>query len=663
MSEGHRLESLRRLGLRSGAPEAGVDDLVDLLRLLAGADTAALTLVDAARAWPMASAGVLPAVALERSRSAADLVLPIPEGLLWVDDAASHARLGGHPWVRTEPGVVTLAAATVTAPDGQPIGALELGWCQRATRTGEGDATIRRAAAQVATRLELRAEAVEYRRFVELAPDAMAVLDLDGAIELGNTAFADLLGHASPEALRGRPFLDLVVPEHRDRGAADLARVLFARQRVSTIDLTLQRPDGARLQVAISAGHLRGPRRSLQLVVRDLSERVRAEAERAHLTEQLAEAHRFETVGQLAGGLAHDLNNLLAVLVSNLQLAEETLQDLREGGDLVTGFAAMADDLGHLRSASDRVDVLTRKLLQFASRADVHVGPIRLADVAGELHGLLDRTLGPAVTLDVVVDDDVPDVEVDPGELEQTITNLLLNGRDAMPGGGRLTLRIRGDQRPGREGGPSRRVAVIEVADEGTGMSEAVLARAFEPLFTTKSADKGTGLGLASVQAFIQRAGGTVHVDTAPDEGTRFTLVLPAAGTEPEVTRPAAEAAPLVLLVDPAERSRRIIAAMFEQAGYRVEEVADAATARARLSSEPPAVLACEIALPDATGPAVVVAARVERSDLAAVLLSSNPDVRDQIAGIPVLVKPFSSERLLETVAAARADVGAVDHG
>jgi two-component system cell cycle sensor histidine kinase/response regulator CckA len=479
----------------------------------------------------------------------------------------------------------------------------------------------------------------------------MAVLDLEGEVELCNVAFAELLGEASPEAVAGRTFLDLVVPEDRARGAVELARVLFARQRVSAIDVTFQRSGGDRLPVAISAGHLRGPRRSLQLVVRDLTERVRAEADRAKLTEQLAEAHRFETVGQLAGGLAHDLNNLLAVFVSNLSLAEETLQDLRDGGDTDAALASMAEDLRHLRTASDRVDVLTRKLLQFASRPRGDVGPVQLAEVVASLRELLGRTLGAGVTLRVEIAEDVPEVEVDPGELEQAITNLLLNGRDAMPEGGELTLSVRVGE--ATDGGALPSVAVVEVADQGTGMTDDVLARAFEPLFTTKSADRGSGLGLASVRAFVQRVGGSVHVDTAPGAGTRVMLAFPAAGVEP-AARPA-PAAPLVLLADPAERSRHVIAAMFEQAGYRVEEVADAVTARARLADEDVAVLACELTLPDATGPAVIVAARVERPDLPAVLLSSNPEVREQIAGIPVLVKPFSSERLLETVNRVRA--------
>jgi two-component system, cell cycle sensor histidine kinase and response regulator CckA len=662
VSEAQRLESLRRLGLLDGGSEPELDDLVELLSALLDADGAALTLVDEARAWPLASAGELRAVALERTRSAADLVLPDAEGLLWVEAPDTHPRFGGHPWVRTEPGARTLAAATILAPDGRPIGALELAWREPTPRTPERVSVLRRAAAQLATRLELRAEAGEYRRFVELALDPMAVLDLDGAIELCNTAFAELLGGEAPDALRGRAFLELIVPEHRDRGAGELARVLFARQKVSTFDVTLQRRDGARLPVALSAGHLRGPRRSLQLVARDLSDRVRAEAERAKLTEQLAEAHRFETVGQLAGGLAHDLNNLLAVLVSNLSLADETLHDLRAGGDLATGLSTLGEDLEQLRAASDRVDVLTRKLLQFASRTDLHAARVTLSEVASSLHALLDRTLGQDVQLEVEVDEDVPDVELDAGGLEQAITNLVLNARDALPDGGLVTLRIRGDRHADTGGGAAREVALVEVVDRGTGMTDAVLARAFEPLFTTKSADRGTGLGLASVQAFVQRAGGTIDVDTAPGEGTRVTLVLPAAGAESPAAR-TPTAAPRVLLVDPADRSRRVIAAMFEQAGYQVDEVADAVTARARLEVEEFAVLACEIALPDATGPAVVVAARLQRPQQPAILVSSNPDVRDTIAGIPVVVKPFSSERLLDTVALARASVAAADRG
>jgi two-component system, cell cycle sensor histidine kinase and response regulator CckA len=662
VSEGQRLESLRRLGLEDGAgdpalDDPALDDLVDLFRTLLGADAAALTIVGATHAWPMASAGAPASVELPRSRSPADLALGDPAGLRWVEDVSVHTPLDTHPWRCADRGLTTIAAATVGAPDGRPVGALELGWSRRTPADARATALLRRAADQLGERLELRAEAVEYRRFVELAPDPMVVLDLEGAVELCNSAFVELLAAPTVEALRGRAFLDLVVSDHRDRGAAELAEVLVGRRRTNTIDLTLRRSDGGSLPTAISAGHLHGPRHSLQLVVRDLTERVRAEGERARLTEQLAEAHRFETVGQLAGGLAHDLNNLLAILVSNLQFADETLADLRSGGDVAAGVSSMAEDLAQLRAVADRVDVLTRKLLQFASRSDAPAGPAHVGPVVTGLRELLERTLGADVALRVEVAEGVPAVRLDPGELEQAVTNLVLNGRDAMPDGGELVVRVRPDVRGGGEDGAVRAVAVVEVVDEGVGMTDAVLARAFEPLYTTKPADRGTGLGLSSVQAFVRRIGGTVQVASEPGAGTRVMLTLPAAGVGTTATPDAdasETAAPLVLLADPADRSRRVIAAMFEQAGYRVVEVADAAAAQGWLETGQVAAFACELALAGGTGSAVVAAARAAHPDLPVMLLTSNPDVRDEIDGVPVVVKPFSSDRLLATIAVAR---------
>lgn len=649
MSEGGRLESLRRLDLHRDMVEPDLDDLLELCRVLLGGQVAALTMVDATSAWPVARAGHPAAVEVARASSLAARVLGEADGQVRFEKGDAAVTGLGYPWASGVTDLARLAAAAIRAPDGAVVGALEVAW-SGAPPSAETEALLPAVAAQLERWLELRAEASEYRRFVELAPDAMVVLDLEGDIERCNPAFAELLDAASPTQLRGRTFLDLVAPEHRDRTAAELARVLFARRRVGVSELSLERFDGGRLPVEISAGHLRGPRRSLQLVVRDQTERVRAEAERTRLTEQLAEAHRFETVGQLAGGLAHDLNNLLTVFVSNLSLAEETLADLHGGGDPAAGLRSLAADLGHLRTASDRVDALTRKLLQFAAGDEGAPRPVDLGEVAASLEELLGRTLGAEIDLVVTVDPATPIVELDPGELEQAITNLLLNGRDAMPAGGRLELRLGAGELAGGPGDPPRPTAVVEVEDAGEGMTDAVLARAFEPLFTTKGSERGSGLGLSSVRSFVQRVGGSVQVDTARGRGTRVTLVLPATGA-PATAAVAGPEAAVVLLVDPAERSRRVIASMLERAGYRVEEVGDAMAARRRLAEGGVTLLACELVLPDGGGLPLVREAREVHGVPAAVLLSSNPEARDAIEAIPVLVKPFSSERLLHQVA------------
>ncbi|MEX1164382.1 MAG: ATP-binding protein, partial [Nitriliruptor sp.] len=466
-------------------------------------------------------------------------------------------------------------------------------------------------------------------RFVDLSPDAIAILDLHGTVERCNDAFVELFGAIERRDLVGRALLDLVADVDRDRAADRLAEVLFDRQPVLRTDLQLRRTDGARFPAWVSVGHLGEPQRRLQVVVRDLSERVRAETERARLGEQLAQAHRFETVGQLAGGLAHDLNNLLTVLVTSLGLADESLRDLAAGGDRATGIAALTEDLQHLRIASDRVDTLTRKLLQFASRSGGAVVTVVVADLVADVADLLGRSLGGA-GLETSVADDTPDVRVDSAGLEQAITNLVLNARDAAPGG-RITLEASRGRGPG--GGPA---AIIVVADEGTGMPPHVVARAFEPLFTTKPRDHGTGLGLPSVRAFVEQSGGTVHIDTAVGEGTRVTITLPELVDVELPVGPAS--APSVLVVDPSDRSGPIVAAMLVQAGYRVEVVASAADARRHLDQQPPAVLLIDLVLPDGGALDVVARADASPEPPAVVLLSSTPDARPSVAGHPVLV-------------------------
>jgi two-component system, cell cycle sensor histidine kinase and response regulator CckA len=649
--ENRRLEALRRLtaGLTH---DDGLDDLLDLLRELLGADLAALTLVGGSRARTVAAAGApVDEDGVSREQSVADRAVRAPGGVVRFDDVDREDALGHHPWCRRTEPAVTLAAVAVRAPDGSPIGAFELGWCETASvpATWEGLAT--RAAGQLGRWLERRAEAVEYRHFVELAPDAVAVVDLAGTIELANPAMGRLLG-TEPADLLGRSLFGLTSPEDAARGSVAFAQVLAARETTTTFDATLCRPDGVRVPASISAGHLRGSRPTLQVVVRDLTERVRTENERSALTEQLAKAHRFEIVGQLAGGLAHDLNNLLTILLANVSMANETVTRLEAGGSLETAVAALREDLDMLGQAAGRVGGLTRELLQFASREAGEPEPVDVAATVTGLVSLLDRSVGTAVRLDVAVDERIGPVELDRGGFERAVTNLVLNARDAVEETGTVLIDVRtefagdGSARTG-DAFPE---LVVEVADDGCGMSDAVLARAFEPLYSTKPADAGSGLGLATVQAFVEGAGGSLHVDSVEGEGTSVTMRLPATGPPPA---PEVVGGAQVVLVEPADRTRRVVAAMLRSAGYGVHAVANGEDGLAALAEEAAQVLICDLQLPGERAVEVAGRARARCDGLGVVFLSGSPEPTSVAAGAAVLTKPFASERLLEAVASA----------
>ncbi|MTV27354.1 PAS domain S-box protein [Nitriliruptoraceae bacterium ZYF776] len=650
--EGRRLASLRRLGVLDVPAEPALEELVALTGTVLGADAAALTLVDASRAWTLATTATGGQVSVDRAHSIADRA--VVAGEVVVSDVVTDPDLAEHPWCRQDPRLRRVAAAPVAAPDGELVGALEVGWRRVGPNRRDDAGLLGRLARQLGELLELRAEAQEYRRFVELSPDAVTVLDLDGSVELANPAMAALLGLPDVRPLLGRPFLELVVAEDRSRGAAELARVLFARRRTASLDVHLLTADGRSLPVSIAAGHLRGSKRSLQLVVRDVTERQRAEEERARLGEQLARAQRLESTGQLAGGLAHDLNNLLAILVGNLGLAGESLSALRAGEDPQAALQALEEDLGQLRVAATRVDTLTRKLLQFARLEDETPRWTLVVEVVDAVAGLLDNALGPGVRLELDLAPDVPAVHVDPDALEQALVNLVLNARDAMPDGGTVRL----SARRGPAVGEAETSAVLTVEDDGVGMDERTQARAFEPLFTTKPKDQGTGLGLASVLGVVERAGGTIQLDSQPGRGTSITLTLPSVVDVEVAEQPTA--GPEVLLVDPSDRQRPLIAKMLTGGGYRVREVATAAEALEVLrGAGPVSVLVSEVALGDRLGGQLVDDARDARPGLPAVLLSSGAgEATVGPSDVPVLGKPFASDRLLRMVAAVRAVSG-----
>jgi two-component system, cell cycle sensor histidine kinase and response regulator CckA len=651
-TEQQRLEALLRLDVVDTDPEAGLDDAVRLVADLVGAHAVAMTLVTSDRAW--IKAATFMATETGREASFAQLAVAARSGVVVLSVTEDHG-LAAHPALAGASLPVTCAAVVVPGPGGEPVGALEIVWPEvRSVDAGLVDLLVR-FGAHAGHLLELRAEASEYRRFITLSPDPVIVLDVDGAIVLANPALATMLGFDDPDALVGRPFVELVDPRDRTRATSDLARVLFARSRAARIDLQLRRTDGRPVSCSVSAGNLRGARRHIQLVVHDLSERLKGEDERTRLSEQLARAQRLDAVGQIAGGLAHDLNNLLVVMVSNLSLAEESLAD----AELSSGagpIAAVRQDLGELRLAVDRAGRLTSKLLEFAQRPDGQAEVASVAEAIETVQGLIARSLGPGVHLIVEVGEGLPAVAADPIKLERALVNLVINARDAMIDGGTIRIVARVTPPP-REAGDrhnldlERSSIVVDVIDDGRGMDRSVQARAFEPLFTTKG-ESGSGLGLATVAAFADEVDGSVRLRSVPGRGTRVSLTLHVADHADELA-PVGLDVPVggarVVLVDPGERTRRVIARMLQGAGYRVRAVGSAEDALKAFGEVAADLLVTELALSGMTGDRLLTEARARYPGLRTVALAT-VDAPRTLDGTPVLVKPFSHTRLLRTV-------------
>jgi len=656
LAEARRLESLRRLNVLDTAPEPELDDVAVLGGALLGAPYAAVVFAEEARAWTKAVRGLPERPEVPREHSVGWHAICSADGECHVDVAAVPA-LAQHPAVRRH-GLRTLAAVALLAPDGQRVGAVELGWADPLADDGTVLATLRRVAAHATRLLELRAEAAEYRRFIELSPDAVLVLDLDGAIELANPRLAELLDLEHADEVLGRNFLELVDASDRARVARDLARVLFARTPAAQLDMRLRRSDGSSVVCAVSAGHLRASRRSLQLVVRDLDERIRGEEQRARLSEQLAQAQRLDLAGKLASGLAHDLKNLITVMSSYLDLAAGSVEDLAPAVG-TEPVEQILDDFEQLRRAVERAGTLTAKLMQFAG-TEASTEEVDVAKAVDGVRRLIESALGAGVTLEVDVPDGLPTVRADAVSLEQALVNLVMNSSDALPDGGTIVVRVRltdgapggvtaGLRAPLDEG---RRHVRLSVIDDGTGMDEETLARAFEPLFSTKGAARGTGLGLPTVLAFAQQADGQVDLHSVQGEGTTISLLLPAVTDDvggPDRHRPIGGAR--VVLVDPNERARRVITQMLQGAGYRVLAAGDGEEGLALLRDPGADVLVTDLALPGLPGWRLVQRARAERQDLPVLVFASAQAPERVAADVRTLVKPFSNDRLLRTIA------------
>lgn len=313
-----------------------------------------------------------------------------------------------------------------------------------------------------------------------------------------------------------------------------------------------------------------GEERFLITTARDITEREQLQA-------QLRHSQKMDAIGQLTGGVAHDFNNLLSVIMGCADLARR-----RPNADL-------AQLMGHILAAGERGVGLTRHLLSLSRRRSAELQVVDLAAEMPRIAEMLRASLRGDIVMDVTVADEVWPVEIDPGEFDIALLNLAVNARDAMPGGGRLTLEIANWMADGQMGDGSNagEVAVV-IHDTGIGMPDEVIAQAFEPFFTTKPIGAGTGLGLSQVYGFVQEAGGSVTIDSRPGVGTRVTLRLPRTGKMPEPAH-GGDAAPVgqvsgrVLLVEDNPEVAEVTARMLRDMGFDVERCDRAGKALDRL--------------------------------------------------------------------------------
>jgi signal transduction histidine kinase/ActR/RegA family two-component response regulator len=306
-------------------------------------------------------------------------------------------------------------------------------------------------------------------------------------------------------------------------------------------------------------------------------ELIRQMSERTQIEESLRQAQKMEAIGQLTGGIAHDFNNLLMVVLGGLTMLERNTKPARREM-LIHG----------IREAAQRGAALTRQLLTFSRKQSLQPQPLDLAGRIRSMRDLLERSLGGQVQVKLKFADDLWPVYVDPGELELVVLNLVVNARDAMPGGG--TIRIHAENLPPADNGELQGDYVrLAVTDSGLGMTAEVRARAFEPFFTTKEVGKGSGLGLAQVYGFTKQSGGSVQIHSEVGQGTCISLLLPRSVLPvQEVSRAISTAATelsvqgaggSVLLVEDNDQVAALVSEMLHELGYDARWVANGAAA------------------------------------------------------------------------------------
>lgn len=375
--------------------------------------------------------------------------------------------------------------------------------------------------------------------------------------------------------------------------------------------------------------------------------------ERKRLEEQLQQAHKMEAIGRLAGGIAHDFNNLLTIIRGNADL-------LRTRPVSETRSTELIDDL---RLAADRAAALVRQLLMFSRRQPARPEIVDLNAVVLRLGGLLSRLLGERIVVETHLASEPVTTRADNSHIDQVVMNLAVNARDAMPNGGVLTLETE-VRDGGFSGEPGVRVATLLVSDTGVGMTDQVKQQIFEPYFTTKGPDEGTGLGLATVFGIVEQAGGRIGVTSAPGAGTTFQIRLPwCEGQQrpPEVT-PLPVTMPdrtfargtSVLLVEDEDAVRKLARIALEGSGYSVTDAPDGETALRLVAQDRRFdALVTDMTMPGIDGRELAGRARAIRPELGVVFVSGYvPDLAPlaDIRGAVFLPKPFTPSDLSRAV-------------
>jgi PAS domain S-box-containing protein len=434
------------------------------------------------------------------------------------------------------------------------------------------------ARSEAETRLLHARESEElFRSTFEQAAVGIAHVTLDGRWVRVNRKLCDIVGYSSDALISGR-IQELTFPDDRETESAYRRRLANGEIDKYTLQQRFVRRDGSPVWVNLTASIARthgGTAPYAIAVIQDIDERMQLE-------EQLRQSQRLESVGKLAGGIAHEFNNMLTAIVGYADLASL---------DLPAGSACHIH-LNNIRRSAERSASLTRQLLAFARKQLFAPQVIDLNELVRDLEPVLRRITGETVDVITSLLPGLGDVRADRGQIEQVLINLVLNARDAMPAGGRLLIETRtvtfeSDHMPAEPDLNAGEYVLLAITDTGSGMTAAVRQKVFEPFFTTKEVGKGTGLGLSTCYGIVKQSGGQIRVYSEPGRGTTFKIYLPQIDAPEQCAPQSHAAAPLpggsetILVAEDEPHVRAIVERTLQELGYRVLSAADGVEALA----------------------------------------------------------------------------------
>ena len=511
----------------------------------------------------------------------------------------------------------------------------------------------------------LRESEAKYRRLHETMTDAFVRIDMTGNIQEANRAYQALLGYTEEELLQ-RTYVDLTPEKWHALEMNVIAEQVLVNGHSQVYEKEYRRKDGTIFPAELRTFLLRddaGQPVGMWAIVRDITERKHAEEERAKLESQLIQAQKMESVGRLAGGVAHDFNNMLSVILGYAELIKTRLPD---DDPLLKDVLAIEKAANHSRD-------ITGQLLAFSRKQIIAPRVMNLNELIASSGNTLSRLIGEDIDLRLYPGENLWRINFDPAQVEQILINLAVNARDAMPDGGKLTIETENCHldkayclkhlgfKPGQ-------YVFLGVSDDGTGMDREVQSHLFEPFFTTKEVGKGTGLGLATVYGMVKQNGGFIICYSEPGRGTTFKIYIPRVAEEDQAEEapketPVAYGVGRILLVEDDEMVRDITKDILEEIGYTVlsADTPQGAIALCENRDTPFDLLLTDVVMPEMSGRELANRIAVIRPGIKVLYMSgytsnviAHRGVLDK--GVHFIQKPFRINDLADKISEVMAE-------